>query len=170
MTVLLGRGPGAHANDSLPSPRPVRLHRGMPARFETVLFDLDGTLLDHFAAIHRAHSHVRRHYGRAEATREEVMRAIGGGLPAALKKTLGPGDEHRLEEALVIYRAYWDATMLDDAALLPGARELLVRLTGVGVRCAVFTNKHGPRRAACASTSVLIPCSPGYSGLAILRG
>ena len=66
------------------------LQWGMTARFRTVLFDLDGTLLDHFSAIHRSHSHVRRHYGLPEATREEVMRAIGGGLPEALKKTLGP--------------------------------------------------------------------------------
>ncbi len=116
----------------------------MSPRFHTVLFDLDGTLLDHFSAIHRSHSHVRRHYGLPEATREEVMRAIGGGLPEALQKTLGPAHEHRLDEALPVYRAYWDATMLDDAVLLPGARELLEALHAAGVRCAVFTNKHGP--------------------------
>jgi phosphoglycolate phosphatase len=95
----------------------------MPIR--TVLFDLDGTLLDHFSAIHRSHSHVRRHYGLPDATRDEVMRAVGGGLPDALKKTLGPTHRHLLDEALAVYRAYWDATMLDDAALFPGVRELL---------------------------------------------
>ncbi len=116
----------------------------MTTRFHTVLFDLDGTLLDHFSAIHRAHSHVRIHYGLPEATRDEVMRAIGGGLPEALKKTLGPAHAHLLDEALPIYRAYWDATMLDDAVLFPGARELLEKLQTAGVACAVFTNKHGP--------------------------
>jgi phosphoglycolate phosphatase len=116
----------------------------MTARFRTVLFDLDGTLLDHFSAIHRSHSHVRRHYGLPEATREEVMRAVGGGLPEALRKTLGPGHAHLLEEALPVYRAYWDRTMLDDAALFPGALEVLRALNDAGVHCAVFTNKHGP--------------------------
>lgn len=114
----------------------------MPIR--TVLFDLDGTILDHFSAIHRAHSHVRQHYGLPAATREEVMRAIGGGLPEALGKTLGPAHRHLLDEALPIYRAYWDATMLDDAALFPGVRELLALLQSEGIRSAVFTNKHGP--------------------------
>lgn len=113
-------------------------------RISTVLFDLDGTLLDHFSAIHRAHSHVRRHYGLPDATREEVMRAIGGGLPEALGKTLGPAHRHLLEEALPVYRAYWDATMLDDATLFSGVRELLALLQSEGVRSAVFTNKHGP--------------------------
>jgi phosphoglycolate phosphatase len=131
---------------TIPCPRPARSGSmtGMSPRFHTVLFDLDGTLLDHFSAIHRAHSHVRRHYGLPEATRDEVMRAIGGGLPEALKKTLGPTHAHRLDEALPVYRAYWDATMLDDAVLFPGARELLALLRADGVRCAVFTNKHGP--------------------------
>lgn len=116
----------------------------MPARHRTVLFDLDGTLIDHFQAIHRCHTHVRRHYGLPDATREEVMRAVGGGLPEALRRTLGPAHAHRLEEALPIYRAHWDRTMLDDVELLPGARELLTALHAAGARCAVFTNKHGP--------------------------
>lgn len=116
----------------------------MTARFRTVLFDLDGTLLDHFSAIHRSHSHVRRHYGLPEATREEVMRAVGGGLPEALKKTLGPAHADRLEDALPVYREYWDRTMLDDAVLFPGALDLLRALNAAGVKCAVFTNKHGP--------------------------
>lgn len=113
-------------------------------RIRTVLFDLDGTVLDHFSAIHRSHNHVRRHYGLPDATRLEIMQAIGGGLPEALGKTLGPSHRHLLDEALPIYRAYWDATMLDDVALFPGVRELLVALHGSGVKCAVFTNKHGP--------------------------
>lgn len=116
----------------------------MSPRFRTVLFDLDGTLLDHFDAIHRSHTHVRRHYGLPDATREEVMRAIGGGLPEALKKTLGPAHADRLDEALPVYRAYWDATMLDDAVLFPGALDLLKKLRAAGVTCAVLTNKHGP--------------------------
>ena len=112
--------------------------------FRTVLFDLDGTLVDHFAAIQRSHSHVRRHYGRPDATRDEIMRAIGGGLPEALKKTLGPDHDHLLDEALPIYRAYWDRTMLDDVELFPGALDLVRDLHAAGARIAVFTNKHGP--------------------------
>lgn len=136
----------------------------MPIR--TVLFDLDGTLLDHFAAIHRSHSHVRRHYGLPDATRDEVMRAVGGGLPEALKKTLGPTHRHLLDEALPVYRAYWDATMLDDAVLFPGVRELLAALQAVGVRSAVFTNKHGPSARRVCSHLGLDPFLTGVLGAA----
>ncbi len=136
----------------------------MSPRFRTVLFDLDGTLLDHFAAIHRAHTHVRRHYGLPDATRDEVMRAIGGGLPEALKKTLGPAYADRLDEALPVYRAYWDATMLDDVALFPGARELMQNLHAAGVVCAVFTNKHGPSARRVCSHLGLDPLLAGVFG------
>lgn len=137
----------------------------MTARFRTVLFDLDGTLLDHFNAIHRSHSHVRRHYGLPDATREEVMRAVGGGLPEALKRTLGAASrEHLLEEALPVYRAYWDRTMLDDAVLFPGALDLLRMLRAAGVTCGVFTNKHGPSARRVCSHLGLDPLLAGVFG------
>jgi HAD superfamily hydrolase (TIGR01509 family) len=117
-------------------------------RFRTVLFDLDGTLLDHLPAIHRSYVHTLPRLGFPAPTQEQVKRAIGGGLENAMLKFI---PEARLAEALAIYRPFWDATMLTGADALPGARELLEKLTAAGVTCAVFTNKHGPSaRAVCA--------------------
>ena len=110
-------------------------------RFRTILFDLDGTLIDHFAAIHRAHAHTLRQLGLPEPTLAAVRAAVGGGVELAVTRLAGP---ERLAAALAIYRPYWEATMLDDVQLLPGARELLVSLRESGCRTAVFTNKHGP--------------------------
>ena len=110
-------------------------------RLRTVLFDMDGTLVDHFAAIERAHTHTLRQLGLPAPTTAEVRAAVGGGLELAISRLIGP---ERVQEALKIFRPYWDATMLDDVQLLPGARELLAALKQAGVRTAVFTNKHGP--------------------------
>lgn len=110
------------------------------SRFATVLFDLDGTLIDHFKAIHRSHSHAMRQLGLVPPTFEQVRAAVGGGLENAIAKLAGP---ERVTAALPIYRAYWDATMLDDVVLLPGAREILTALRARGIRTAVFTNKLG---------------------------
>ena len=109
--------------------------------FRTFLFDLDGTLIDHFAAIHRAHSHALRSLGFPEPSLAEVRAAVGGGLERAIGRLAGPD---RVEEALSFYRPYWNATMLDDVVLLPGARELLEKLHQQGATLAVLTNKHGP--------------------------
>ncbi|HEY0945021.1 MAG TPA: HAD family hydrolase [Opitutaceae bacterium] len=110
-------------------------------RFRTVLFDLDGTLIDHLPAIHRSYCHTLPQLGLPAPSYAQVKRAIGGGLENAMR-TFVP--ESRLAEALAIYRPYWDETMLDGATLMPGARELLAALRDRGVVCAVFTNKHGP--------------------------
>lgn len=119
-------------------------------RFRTVLLDLDGTLIDHFAAIHRCHAHVRRHFGLPEPSREEVRRAVGGGLENALRRMLGPEHTDKVEAGLTVYREHWDRTMLADAIALPGALELLARLQAAGVRPAVLTNKHaGSSRLIC---------------------
>ena len=110
------------------------------ARFDTFLFDLDGTLVDHFGAIHRSHSHTMRQLGLPAPTMTQVRAAVGGGLELAIERLIGPA---RVAEALPIYRKYWDATMLDDVTLLPGARELLTTLHARGAKLAVFTNKVG---------------------------
>lgn len=108
--------------------------------FKTFLFDLDGTLVDHFAAIHRSHSYAMRQLGLPPPTMEQVRAAVGGGLERAVTRLVGP---ERAPEALAIYLPYWNKTMLDDVKLLPGARELLEKLLARGATLAVLTNKHG---------------------------
>ena len=110
-------------------------------RYRTVLFDLDGTLIDHLPAIHRSYSHTLPQLGLEAPSYEAVKRAIGGGLENAMRNFV---TEEQLERALTIYRAYWEKTMLEDVSLQTGGRELLEALAERGVRTAVFTNKHGP--------------------------
>lgn len=117
-------------------------------RHRTVLFDLDGTLVDHFKAIHRCHTHTLLQLGLPRPTMAQVHSAVGAGLEAALARLAGPD---RVREARPIYCAHWDATMLDDVELMPGARELILALRAAGARCAVLTNKQGDSsRRVCA--------------------
>lgn len=109
-------------------------------RFRTVLFDLDGTLIDHFSAIHRCHAYAMRKLGRREPTLAEVRAAVGGGLDEAIARLAG---RENVAVALPLFLEHWNATHLDDVALLPGARELLTELKQAGARCGVLTNKRG---------------------------
>jgi phosphoglycolate phosphatase len=81
-----------------------------------------------------------RELGRPLPTLPEVRSAVGGGLDTAIRRFV---PEAELGRAMKIYRAYWNATMLDDVVLLPGARELLEALQARGARLAVLTNKLG---------------------------
>lgn len=116
------------------------MHIVLRMRFRTVLFDLDGTLIDHFAAIHRCHAYAMRKLGLPEPTIAQVRHAVGGGLEEAIARLAG---QERVAAILPLFTEHWNATNLDDVTLLPGARELLVELNGGGVRCGVLTNKRG---------------------------
>jgi phosphoglycolate phosphatase len=112
--------------------------------FSTVLFDLDGTLLDHFGAIHASHAYTLKKLGLPAPTMAQVHRAVGGGFEVAVKRMLGPENEALLPRAIEIYREAWAKNMFNDVTLLPGARGLLEALNARDVHCGVFTNKHGP--------------------------
>jgi len=108
------------------------------ANVRTVLFDLDGTLIDHFSAIHRSVAHAQRQLGLPESDYATVRSTVGGSVPVTLGRLLG---ETRVEAALPHFRGYFDRIMLEDVAVLPGAAELLPALKARGLQLAVFTNK-----------------------------
>jgi hypothetical protein len=126
-------------------------------RFRTILFDLDGTLVDHFAAIGRSHTHTMRQLGLPVASPARIRAAVGGGLENALAQLVGPA---RVAEALPIYRAYWDATMLDDVVLLPGAQSNCLPPSMPSASAPPCSpTSSAPPRASSATTLASRPCS-----------
>lgn len=114
------------------------------ARFKTILFDLDGTLIDHFEAIHRCHTETMTHFGLPAPTMLEVRNAVGGGLEEAVRKLFKGKKPESIAQAIPFFRACWPKHILVGVTPLPGALELLAGLHAGGVGGAVFTNKHGP--------------------------
>ena len=109
-------------------------------RFETLLLDLDGTLVDAFTTIHRSYTHVLPQLGLPAPTMAQVRNAVGGGLENAMRHFVA---ETQLAEAVRLHIEHTDAILLDDVTLMPGALELLRAQHAAGVRLAVFTNKRG---------------------------
>ncbi|HVW21423.1 MAG TPA: HAD family hydrolase [Opitutaceae bacterium] len=119
----------------------------MSAAPDTYLLDLDGTLIDHFAVIHRTYAQTLAKFGRPPPTPEEVRAAVGGGLEHAMRRFFPP---EQIPEAAKVYRAFWSEGLLDGVKLMPGARELLRALRGRGAKLGVLTNKLGSSsRAIC---------------------
>tara|TARA_B100001248_G_C27399874_1_gene469248 strand:+ start:27029 stop:27727 length:699 start_codon:yes stop_codon:yes gene_type:complete len=111
-----------------------------PSNAKTLLFDLDGTLVDNFQALYRAYLHTAEQLGLKETVDFPTMRKlIGGSLSVTVPKLLG-GDE-RVEEALKIFVDYFQTIMFEDLFLLPGAQWILESLKNKDYKLAVFTNK-----------------------------
>jgi phosphoglycolate phosphatase len=113
--------------------------------YRTVLFDVDGTLVDAFTTIHRAYAHTLPRFGLPEPTADEVRRAVGGGLENAMGHFVAPS---QVAEACRIHVAYTESILLDDPVLYDGAKELVEALHSSGVRTAVLTNKIGDHARA----------------------
>ncbi|CAI8258646.1 MAG: Phosphoglycolate phosphatase [Opitutia bacterium UBA7350] len=112
---------------------------------QTVLFDLDGTLIDHFSAIHLSIAHAQRSLGLPVSNYETVKKTVGGSLPVTLSKLIG---KDNIPNALPYFHEYFDRVMLQKLSLLPGAEFLLESLYAKGFQLAVFTNKYGKHARA----------------------
>jgi HAD superfamily hydrolase (TIGR01509 family) len=113
----------------------------------TVLFDLDGTLIDQFNALYKAFAYTLKQLNMEIPPFHEVKRMIGGTMRQTMRMLVG---DEKLEEAAGIFREYFSSVMTEDLNPLPGAEQLIQILHTKGYQVAVHTNKHGPTaRAVC---------------------
>jgi phosphoglycolate phosphatase len=112
---------------------------------QTVLFDLDGTLIDHFSAIHSSIAYAQKSLGLAESSYETVKRTVGGSLPVTMGKLIST---EKVGAALPYFHEHFNRVMLDDVTILPGAEWFLETLHAKGLQLAVFTNKYGEHARA----------------------
>ena len=119
----------------------------MPA-YDTVLFDLDGTLIDHFGCIHRCYAYAMQRLGRPDVDYDTVRASVGGSIHITFGKLI-PAEY--VEPAVAYFREEFARSWAEDLIVLPGAMELLQSLKAQGVRTAIFTNKDGERSRQCAA-------------------
>ena len=112
----------------------------MPKRFELLVFDWDGTLMDSAGAIVASIQESCRDLGLPVPERERASHIIGLGLKDALAYAvpeLPPSDYGKLAER---YRHHYLARD-SDLELFPGMREMLAALKRQGHLLAVATGK-----------------------------
>lgn len=104
-----------------------------------VLFDLDGTLIDHFSAIHRGIAYAQEKLGLEQSSYEKVRATVGGSMPITLKKLCGSTELATAAEPL--FKEHFAEIMLEDVSVLPGSAQILNALKAKGHKVAVLTNK-----------------------------
>ena len=111
-------------------------------RFDTVLFDLDGTLLDTLEDICGAANHTLRELGYPERTLAEMRRFVGNGAEMQMRRSLGAdADEETVAKALTLYKPYYAAHCQIKTKPYAGVLELMAALKAEGFRLAVVSNK-----------------------------
>ena len=111
----------------------------------TVIFDMDGTVLDTLADLAGAINHELSRYHMPQRTENEVRSFVGNGIRVALKlaATEGTTDEV-LDDMVADFRTYYDAHCLDNTKPYEGITELMKSLSEKGCKLGIVSNKIDP--------------------------
>ena len=109
-------------------------------KFETVLFDLDGTLTDPGLGITNAVMYALEKFGIHESDREKLYAFIGPPLWDSFMRFYGMSREEA-DRAVATYREYYGGPGLFENTVYPGIPQMLESLKAQGKALAVATSK-----------------------------
>lgn len=108
--------------------------------YQTILFDLDGTLTDSGPGIVKGVSYSLKKFGIDETRQEKLRKFIGPPLLDSYQMFYG-FDQKKAKEAVKYYREYYAQTGLYENNIYPGIEQLLSELKENGRQLAVATSK-----------------------------
>lgn len=120
-------------------------------RYDLVIFDLDGTLLNTIGDLAASVDYVMRSRNLPEHSDAEYRQMVGGGIKRLVERALPASlaaDEAYVEECVAQFRRYYVENIDRHTHPYDGMPALLHRLQRCGVKVAVASNKfqHGTER------------------------
>ena len=116
----------------------------------TILFDLDGTLVDTAPDLMRAHNHVMKKFGYPTKSTEEIRSLVGQGAGAMLgrsiwgqaKKEFGKVQDEKIKKEMVKdFVEFYGKNIVNESTLINGVKEFLIWCKEKKISMAVCTNK-----------------------------
>ena len=116
----------------------------------TVLFDLDGTLVDTAPDLMRAHNHVMKKFGYPTKSTDEIRNLVGQGAGAMLgrsiwgqaKKEFGKVQNEKIKKEMIdAFVDYYGKNIINESTLINGVKEFLKWCKEKNISMAVCTNK-----------------------------
>lgn len=111
-------------------------------KYESYIFDLDGTLLNTLDDLAASCNFALRSYGLPEHSVDDVRRFVGNGVRLLMTRAIPGGESFALfEECYACFRQHYLHHNLDTTAPYPGIMELIAKLNANGKKVAVVSNK-----------------------------
>lgn len=112
--------------------------------FDTIAFDLDGTLVDSAPDLAASLNHALTGLGRPTVAPDRVYRLVGHGARALLRRGLaasGEASEDLVEAGFPLFIDHYAANICNGTTIYPALEPALDGLHARGVRLAICTNK-----------------------------
>ena len=111
-------------------------------KYNAVLFDLDGTLLDTLGDLQLGVNLTLERHGYPKRTLEEIRTFVGNGARQLMRLALPEGTaEEELEAILAEYLEWYAANFRVNAAPYDGVKAVVDELRERGVKVAIVSNK-----------------------------
>ena len=111
--------------------------------YETILFDLDGTLTDPAEGITNSVAYALRKYGIEPPERRELYCFIGPPLADSFRKYYGFSEDEG-QKAVEVFREYFRDRGIFENVVYDGTSELLAKLKTAGKTVVLATSKPEP--------------------------
>lgn len=111
-------------------------------KYQALIFDLDGTLLDTLDDLADSVNAVLRAHSYPEKTRAEVCAAVGNGILKLIERVVPNGkNTPDFDRVFADFKQHYAEHCEDKTAPYAGIPELLGRLRQAGVKMAIVSNK-----------------------------
>lgn len=108
----------------------------------TLIFDLDGTLLDTLDDLTSSVQYALSEMGLPTRSREEVRSFVGNGIAVLISKSVPEGtDEATINKALEIFKKHYAHHCNDITGPYPGIIEMIDQLQKRKIKMAIVSNK-----------------------------
>ncbi len=111
-------------------------------KYDTYIFDLDGTLLDTLQDLAASVNYALRQHAMPEHSIDDIRRFVGNGVRKVMERAVPDGAQNPLfESAFATFRQYYMQHSLDTTRPYDGIPEMLDELKRRGCLIAVVRNK-----------------------------
>ncbi len=112
-------------------------------KYNTVIFDLDGTLLNTLDDLCDSVNFVLEHFGFEKITKEQTKGYVGNGIRKLIERAVPNGDKNPLfEPTFALFKEYYPTHSGIKTAPYEGICALLEKLKNEGVKLGVVSNKN----------------------------
>ena len=125
-------------------------------KYQAVLFDMDGTVLDTLDDLCDSINHSLAEFSLPQVSREHVRQCLGNGAAFLVSHSIPAGSSPELEaDVLAFYKPWYDAHCLIKTVPYEGILPMMQSLKEQGLRLAIISNK--PDRAVQELSEVFFP-------------